>query len=139
MTTCTFWAGPMMFGLDVLEVQEIVPTQTVTPVPLAPPAVAGVMNLRGQIVTVVDLRRRLDLPPLERAGRSLSIVLRGPLDPVCLRVDRVGDIVELEADAVQPPPETLDGPVREVLAGVCDHHTERLLLMLDSSKVLALR
>ena len=66
---CTFHVADQLFGISVHVVQEVLVAQTVTPVPLAPPAVQGVVNLRGQIVTVIDLRCRLELPP-EQPGRS---------------------------------------------------------------------
>ena len=122
----------MWCGLDVLDVQEIGAPQAITPVPLAPPAVAGLVNLRGQIITAVDLRTRLGLGCV---GDGMSIVLRA--EPVCLLVDTVGDIVEVPPEAWQAPPTTLDGPLQEVVTAV-SRRPESLLLKLDAAKVLSI-
>ncbi|MHB2021190.1 MAG: chemotaxis protein CheW [Candidatus Xenobia bacterium] len=132
MSVCTFWVGGLLCGLDVQEVQEIGTPQTLTPVPLAPPAVAGLVNLRGQILTAVDLRGRLGVVA---EGDPMSIVLRS--EPVCLLVDRAGDIVDLPEDAWEVPPSTLDGTLKDVVVGVA-RQPECLLLKLDAGKVLTL-
>src|SRR3954454_19474696 len=96
---CSFFLGGLRFGVDVQKVQEVVPYQEMTRVPLAPPTVRGLLNLRGQIVTGIDLRRRLDLP--ERAGdsRPINVVLRGEESPVSFLVDEIGEVIEVAADA----------------------------------------
>jgi purine-binding chemotaxis protein CheW len=134
---CTFYLDGLRFGVDVQKVQEVVPYQAMTRVPLAPPTVRGLLNLRGQIVTGIDLRRRLDLP--ERAADSLpmNIVLRGEDSPVSFLVDEIGEVIEVAADAWERPPDTLQGRVRELIQGVCPLE-EELLLILDTAKTLDL-
>jgi purine-binding chemotaxis protein CheW len=108
-----------------------------TRVPLAPPTVRGLLNLRGQIVTGIDLRRRLELP--ERASGSLpmNVVLRGEDSPVSFLVDEIGEVIEVAADAWERPPDTLQGRVRELIQGVYPLPDE-LLLVLDTAKTLDL-
>jgi purine-binding chemotaxis protein CheW len=134
---CTFFLDGLRFGVDVQKVQEVVPYQEMTRVPLAPPAVRGLLNLRGQIVTGIDLRHRLDLP--ERAGDRLpvNVVLRGEDSPVSFLVDEIGEVIEVPADAWERPPETLRGGVRELIQGVCPLPDD-LLLILDTAKTLDL-
>jgi purine-binding chemotaxis protein CheW len=123
--------------VDVQKVQEVVPYQEMTRVPLAPPTVMGLLNLRGQIVTGIDLRRRLELP--ERASGSLpmNVVLRGEDSPVSFLVDEIGEVIEVAADVWERPPETLQARVRELIQGVCPLPDE-LLLILDTAKTLNL-
>jgi purine-binding chemotaxis protein CheW len=135
---CTFFLDGMRFGVDVRQVQEVVPYQEMTRVPLAPPTVRGLLNLRGQIITGIDLRRRLELP--ERAAGSLpmNVVLRGEDSPVSFLVDEIGEVIEVAADGWERPPETLQGRVRELIQGVCPLQDE-LLLILNSAKTLNLQ
>ena len=87
---CTFFLDGLRFGVDVQKVQEVVPYQEMTRVPLAPPAVRGLLNLRGQIVTGIDLRHRLDLPPRADDRLPVNVVLRGEDSPVSFLVDEIG-------------------------------------------------
>jgi purine-binding chemotaxis protein CheW len=134
---CTFFLDGLRFGVDVQKVQEVVPYQEMTRVPLAPPTVRGLLNLRGQIVTGIDLRRRLELP--ERAAGSLpmNVVLQGEDSPVSFLVDEIGEVIEVAADAWERPPETLQGRVRELIQAVYPLADE-LLLVLDTVKTLDL-
>ena len=134
---CTFFLDGLRFGVDVQQVQEVVPYLEMTRVPLAPPTVRGLLNLRGQIVTGIDLRRRLALPDRESGAMPMNVVLRGEDSPVSFLVDDIGEVIEVDADAWQRPPETLAGPVRELIAGVCPLE-EDLLLILDTAKTLEL-
>src|SRR5436305_14487452 len=134
---CTFFLDGMHFGVDVHKVQEVVPYQEMTRVPLAPPTVRGLLNLRGQIVTGSDLRRRLELPERDAARLPMNIVLRGEDSPVSFLVDEIGEVIEVAADAWERPPETLQGRVRELIQGVCPL-PEELLLLLDTAKALDL-
>jgi purine-binding chemotaxis protein CheW len=134
---CTFFLDGLRFGVNVQNVQEVVPYQEMTRVPLAPPTVRGLLNLRGQIVTGIDLRRRLELP--ERAADKLpmNVVLRGEDSPVSFLVDEIGEVIEVDADAWERPPDTLQGRVRELIHGVCPLQDE-LLLILDTATTLEL-
>jgi purine-binding chemotaxis protein CheW len=132
---CTFYLDDLLFGIDVDAVQEVLRYQTIRQVPLAPPVVAGLINLRGQTVTAMDLRRRLGLP--ERAGDLLptNVVLRGSGGATSLLVDAIGEVVELEDESFEAPPETAEGVTRELVVGAYKL-PDRLLLLLDLRKVL---
>lgn len=134
---CTFFLDGLRFGVDVQQVQEVVPYQEMTRVPLAPPTVRGLLNLRGQIVTGIDLRRRLELPESASGSLPMNVVLRGEDSPVSFLVDEIGEVIEVADDAWERPPETLQGRVRELIQGVCPLQDE-LLLILDTAKTLDL-
>src|SRR3954451_10758073 len=108
---CTFTLGEHYFGLDVLKVQEIIRSQEMTRVPLAASVVRGLINLRGQIVTAIDLRRRLGLPDRADAGETLpmNLVVRTDDGVVSLLVDEIGEVVEVDEDSFERPPPTLEG------------------------------
>ena len=132
---CTFWLEGFFFGVEVLRVQEVIRYQEMTRVPLAPPVVRGLINLRGQIVTAVDLRRRLELADRPANVFPMNVVVRTDDGPVSLLVDEIGDVVEVSEDAFEAPPETLQGTARELIRGTykLEH---RLLLVLDIDKVV---
>ena len=130
---CTFHLGPYLFGVDVAMVQEVLVQQVVTRVPLAPGAVDGVMNLRGQIVTSVDLRRRLDLEPRPESERPVSIVVRTETDLVAFQVDRAGDVLSVDTDQFERPPDTLHGAAAELITGAFKQ-PDHLLLVLDATQ-----
>lgn len=134
---CTFFLNGLFFGVEVLKVQEVIRYQQMTRVPLATRTVQGLINLRGQIVTAIDLRRRLDLPP--RTGDTLptNVVVRTEDGAVSLLVDEIGDVVEIADDIYERPPETLKGVARELVTGVYKLK-ERLLLILDTEKTINL-
>jgi len=135
---CTFFLDGLRFGVDVQKVQEVVPYQEMTRVPLAPDTVRGLLNLRGQIVTGIDLRKRLDLGERPSGVLPMNVVLRGEDSPVSFLVDTIGEVIEVAADAWERPPETLHGRVRELIQGVCPLQDE-LLLILDTAKTLDLQ
>jgi purine-binding chemotaxis protein CheW len=132
---CTFVVCDELCGLDVAVVQEILRAPPPTRVPLAPAAVAGLMNLRGQIVVAVDLRRRLGLPPREAGLVPTTVVVRGAGGLAGLLVDAAGDVAEAREEAFVPPPGTLDGAARALVRGAY-RLAERLLLTLDLERVL---
>ena len=134
---CTFFLDGLRFGVDVQKVQEVVPYQEMTRVPLAPLTVAGLLNLRGQIVTGINLRRRLELPEPALGTLPVNVVLRGEDSPVSFLVDDVGEVIEVAADSCERPPDTLQGRVRELIQGVYPLPDE-LLLVLDTAKTLDL-
>ena len=139
---CTFTLDGLHFGVDVLQVQEVLRFQEMTPVPLAPPETRGLINLRGQVVTAVDLRLRLGLAErpfadLAPEDRPMNVIVRSGDDTVSLLVDEIGDVVEPSADAFEPPPETLAGRVRDVIDGVYKLDGQ-LLLVLDADRTLTL-
>lgn len=131
---CTFYLEKLLFGIELRGVQEVIQYVEMTPVPLAPEAVSGLINLRGQIVTAIDLRRRLELGPRPDESLPANVVARSEDGSVSLLVDEIGDVVEVNDETFEPPPETLHGTIREVLMGV--HKLEgRLLHVLDADKV----
>lgn len=132
---CTFNLAGQTFGIDVLHVQEVIRPQRLTPVPLAPPVIRGLMNLRGQIVTVLDLRRRLDLPEREDDQNSLNVVVRTSEGAVSLLVDEVGDVIRVPAATVVPPPDTLSGKPAQLISGV-HPLSNRLLMILEIGPVV---
>ncbi|HEX6674919.1 MAG TPA: chemotaxis protein CheW [Actinomycetes bacterium] len=127
---CTFKVGDRWLGIEVARVQEILRARPATPVPLAPPVVAGLVNLRGQIVTAVDLRRRLELVQQEQEHDPAQVVVDGAEGAVSLLVDEVGDVLEVAEDDFEPPPPTMTGDARELISGAWKL-PDRLLLALD--------
>ena len=132
---CTFFVSGLYFGIEVLHVQEVLRYQKMTVVPLSPPTVQGLINLRGQIVTAIDLRRRLDLPARTSADLPMNVVVRTEDGAVSLLVDEIGDVVEMQDDIFERPPERLTGVARELVCGVYKMK-ERLLLILDTAKTV---
>lgn len=134
---CTFYLGDQCFGLDVVRVQEIVRSQPLTLVPLAHPMVRGLINLRGQIVTAIDLRARLALPPRMESHESVNVVVQTDDGAVSLLVDEIGDVLEATEEHFERPPETLQGAARDLIQGAYKL-TDRLLVILDSELVVSL-
>ncbi len=131
----TFWVDDLLLAVDILRVQEVLHEQNITYVPLAHPAVRGLLNLRGQIATVVDARCRLGLS--ERApednGVHFTITSRGDL--MSLIVDREGDVIDLDGESLEVP-QTVDPQIRSLVTGV--HRREgSLLLMIDVDQLLS--
>jgi len=132
---CTFLVGGLFLGLEVTCIQEVIRYQPLTAVPLASPVIAGLMNLRGQIVTAIDLRQRLGLPPRAPDARPINVVLRMPDGPVSVLVDEIGDVIEVGDDAFELPPDTLADVARAVLCGAYKLE-DRLLLVLDAARTV---
>jgi purine-binding chemotaxis protein CheW len=130
---CTFYLDKLLFGVELKGVQEVIRSLEMTQVPLAPAVVSGLINLRGQIVTAVDLRRRLELKPRSPEMLPMNVVVRSEDGSVSLLVDEIGDVVEVEEDSFEPPPETLRGSVRAMILGV-HKLNDRLLHVLDIEK-----
>src|SRR6266446_4181777 len=106
---CTFFVDGHYFGLDVLKVQEIIRYQEMTGVPLAPPVVRGLINLRGQIVTALDLRRRLELSERPADQLPVNVVVQTDDGAVSLLVDEIGDVLLVPQEMFERPPDTLQG------------------------------
>ena len=115
---CTFYLDKLLFGVELKSVQEVIRALDMTKVPLAPGVVSGLINLRGQIVTAVDLRQRLELEPSPAGALAMNVVVRSQDGAVSLLVDEIGDVVEVEEASFEPPPETLRGSVRAMILGV---------------------
>lgn len=124
---CTFVLDGHSFGIDVLRVQEVIRYQEMTRVPLAPPVVRGLINLRGQIVTAIDLRRRLDLPDRPAGQLPVNIVVSTDDGAISLLVDEIGDVIAVSEAAFEGPPATLRGKARELIRGA--YKLDRRLLL----------
>lgn len=126
-----------LFGIPVLQVQDVLGPQRITRIPLAPPEVAGSLNLRGRIVTAIDLRTRLRLPPLPEGQKGMSVVVEHGTELYSLTVDSVGEVLSLADADLERSPATLDPVWREVSAGI--YRLDRMLLVvLDVARVLDL-
>ncbi len=126
----TFFVGDLSFGVDVLRVQEVLRSQQMTRIPLAPDVIEGLINLRGQIVTAIDMRRRLGLPPRAEGRMPANVVVQNDESAVSLLVDEIGDVLDVDAACFERPPENLDAEVRHLIRGVYKLE-DRLLLLLD--------
>ena len=133
----TFWVDGLYFGLEVDKVQEVLRYQQMTRVPLAPQVVKGLINLRGQIVTAIDLRSRLGLRPCPDGALPMNVVIRSNDGAVSLLVDEIGDVLTMDADYSEPLPDTVRGIGREFISSVYKL-PDCILLVLDSDKAIAL-
>ena len=124
---CTFRLDGHWYGIPVHYVREVLKHDETTPVPLARHEVRGLINLRGQIVTVIDLRRRLQLPDRDS---STHVIVEHRGEFVSFLVDSLGDVRELEGEQFELPPDTLRGPARELISGTYKTARE-LLTVLD--------
>ena len=130
---CTFYLDKLLFGVELQGVQEVNRSLDMTKVPLAPAVVSGLINLRGQIVTAVDLRRRLELELRPAGMLARNVVVRSEDGAVSLLVDEIGDVVEVGESSFEAAPETLRGSVRTMIVGVYKLN-DRLLHVLDIEK-----
>ena len=133
---CTFFLEERFFGIEVERVQEVIRYQTVTPVPLAPAVVRGLINLRGQIVPAIDLRRLLQVEDRTDERLPINIVMHARQGIFSLLVDRIGDVLEVDEDSFEHPPDTLDGIARELIRGAYKLQG-RLLLVLNVAKLFS--
>lgn len=130
---CTFYLDNLLFGVALQGVQEVIRALDVTRVPLAPTMVSGLINLRGQIVTAVDLRRRLELAVRSTDATPMNVVVRSEDGAVSFLVDEIGDVVEVEESSFEPAPEMLRASIRGMILGV--HKLDgRLMHVLDIEK-----
>jgi len=128
--------GDSLFGIDVLSVQEVIRSHDLTPVPLAPSAIKGLINLRGNIVTAIDLRTKLEFP--ERVGDSLPmhVIVRAGDSVISLLVDDVGDVVDVNESEFEEAPLTLIAACRDLVRGVYKL-PHRVLLAVDAQRLVA--
>jgi purine-binding chemotaxis protein CheW len=131
----TFEVAGQLFGLDVSKVQEVLSFHEYTSVPLAPASIGGLFNLRGQVIVAVDLRVQLGLPARTREGPAMNVIVRTPEESVSLLVDRIGEVVELDDDTFEAPPDTLTGPSRDLITGAFKLDG-RLMLALDTARAI---
>jgi purine-binding chemotaxis protein CheW len=131
----TFFVDNLLFGVEVLRVQEVLRYQEMTSVPRAPDVIEGLINLRGQIVTAIDMRRRLGLTRRSGERPPMNMVVRSDDGAVSLLVDEIGDVLEVEESAFETTPENVDARIRELTTGMYKLK-DRLLLILDTSKAI---
>lgn len=124
-----------MFGIPVLQIQDVLSRQKVTKVPLSPPEVAGALNLRGRIVTAIDVRCRLGLPKDESAQKQMSVVVEHNHELYSLIIDKVGDVLSLKDEDFKDTPPTMDNLWRSISNGIF-RMDNKLLVILDVSKLL---
>lgn len=124
-----------LFGVPVLQVQDVLGIQKVTHIPLAPPEIAGVLNLRGRIVTAIDVRKRLGLDERQNSEDNMSVVVEHEEELYSLIIDEVGDVLNMDSENYESTPATLDPVWREVSQGIFRLESE-LLVILDVSKLL---
>ena len=125
----TFYLGRELFGINILQVQEILLKQNITLVPLAEDYILGLIGLRGQIVTAIDLKRRLGKATTESVADPCQIVVQTAGMIASFQVDRVGDVIEVSAEKVAPPPESIETIEARFLEGVYPLETEILSIL----------
>ncbi len=133
----TFYVGPLLLGLPIAQVREINRHLDFTPVPHAPPQVRGVVNLRGEVVTVLDLHRVLGLPAAEQTLQTRNLIVFYQGEPVGLLVDQVADIVEVAPEELNPPPANVQGVQARFFRGVLPMERD-ILVLLDLDEALSL-
>lgn len=132
---CTFYVDKLFLGVNVLQVQEVLLYQPLTKVPLSPSEISGIMNLRGQTVTAIDLRKRLGLRDRpDDSDPPFNIVLLTQDGPVSLLVDRIGDVIETSEETLEPAPETLEPALKNLIHGVYKLE-DALLVSIDIERV----
>lgn len=132
----TLTVAGQLCGLPVQGVRDILAEQPITPVPLAPPEVAGSLNLRGRIVTAIDLRKRLRLPPAGEGARSMSVVAEQGAELYALLVDQVAEVISLRPSAMERNPPTLPPAWASFSSGIF-RLEDRLMVVLNSDRLLA--
>lgn len=132
----TFYVADMCLALEISTIQEIIRDTKITPVPHAPAQLRGVINLRGEVTTVIDLRQVLGLPPLDISADTQTLIVRSQGESIGLIVDRVGDICSVETSAIVPPPPNVDSVDGRFLEGVCQRKSE-IILVLNLEESLA--
>jgi purine-binding chemotaxis protein CheW len=131
----TIYIADQVFGIPVLQVQDVLGEQTVTKVPLAPPEVAGSLNLRGRIVTAINVRKRLGLPASSEKDKKMSVVVEYNNELFSLIIDKVGDVLTLDNKNYEQSPATLDKLWRQISDGIF-RMENNLLIVLDVSKLI---
>lgn len=131
----TMLIGDQWFGIPVLGVQEVLGTQRIARVPLAPPEVAGNLNLRGRIATAIDIRTRLGMPSRAEGGSEMSVVVEHRGELYSLMIDMVGEVLKLSAADFERNPPTIKPSLRDVSKGIY-RLADKLLVVLDVERVL---
>lgn len=132
---CAFVLDNLLFGVEIANVQEVVRHQDMARVPLATAEIGGLINLRGQLVTAIDIRHLLELEPLPDGKLPMNVVLSTTEGAVSLLVDEIDNVIDVEDSIFEAPPETVRGRARELISGVYKLQ-DRLLLVLSTEAVL---
>ena len=135
MELATFYVGEALCGMDILKVQEINKLMEMTKVPQAPPYVTGILNLRGQIVTIIDLCKKLGLPATDVNDESRNIIVSSKGEHIGLLTERISDVVGIDWEKVEPPPANIGGVQGRFFKGVLKTK-DRLIGILDVEEVL---
>jgi purine-binding chemotaxis protein CheW len=132
----TFTLDGRLYGVDVDAVQEVLRGQPQTRIPLAPDSVSGLINLRGQVLSAIELRAQLGLPDRAEDHEHMLVVVRIGGEPIALLVDSIGAVIDVDDEQFEQPPDTLAGPSRDLLFGAYKLD-DRLLLALDVERAVA--
>ena len=130
----TFRIGEEVYGIPVNQTKEVLRVTEIAPVPGAPAYVLGIINLRGNVVTVVDMRTRLGMPYQEPTDLTRIIILEASDQVAGILVDSIREVVQLDKSAVEPAPNT-GSDADDIINGVA-HHNDQLLIMLDAYRML---
>ena len=134
----TFFVGDALCGMDILKVREINKIMNMTKVPQAPEYVRGILNLRGRIITIIDLGKRLGLSSTEMSDESCNIIIDSQNEYIGLLVDRISDVVQAETDKIEPTPANMGGGYGKFVEGVFKTE-EKLIGILDVEAMLNIR
>jgi purine-binding chemotaxis protein CheW len=134
----TVWIADQLFGLPIARVHDVFMVDRLTRVPLAPPEIAGILNLRGRVVTTIDMRRRLDLPARDEGRNNMAVGIEHRGESYGLLIDSVGEVLKIPAASRDPNPINLDPRWARVAAGVVQLDS-RLMVVLDVDRVLELK
>jgi purine-binding chemotaxis protein CheW len=134
----TFYLGELCLAVEIGQIQEIMRGMAITRVPDAPPEVSGVINLRGEVATIIDLRRVLGLPQAAAGQSARTLIVRSQDESIGLQVDRVADITTVEDAEILPAPPNVGRVDGRFIRGVCPRETE-IMVVLDLEEVLSSR
>lgn len=137
-TYVSLWVEKQLFGIPVLQVQDVLLAQLVTPVPRAPREVLGAINLRGRIVTVIDIRKKLNLLPVAEGAKTMQVVVTHEDELYSLVVDNVGDVLDLPSDSFSQNPDNLSPDWQIISSGVYTMQNA-LMIVLDIEKLLGMK
>lgn len=132
----TFSLDGRLYGVDVNAVQEVLRGQPQTRIPLAPQSVSGLINLRGQVLSAIELRAQLGLSDRDSEHEPMLVVVRVSGEPIALLVDSIGAVIDVDDEQFELPPDTLSGPSRDLVLGAYKLE-DRLLLALDVDRAVA--
>ena len=131
----SFWVDNQLLGVPVNAVQEVLNPQTIARTPHARPEISGLLNLRGQIVTAINLRKRMGLPDREGEQKSMNVVLQHKDESFSILVDEVGDVINVPSETMEPVPHTLEAHWKTITRGVF-RLDERLFIILNVEAIL---